>query len=430
MKHRIQVKIVRALCVLGIVSTSLFGATSVKAADPVEPKENGSCTKLGDMTRLGLFCDTVKGKKIWTNPVLPAGTYKIGLPAVTSGALALVGTSSARGTRLAVEQMNKIGFLGKGVKIELIETDTGSTNDKTIAAINQMSAAGVSGIVCCLLSGMSGAAKTIATSLKLPMAIDVGLLPSLPDGQYIYRPQIMLAKPGGTYSKMVDTLIKAYKLKTVVMVQTADNAAVAGEALIWKAAVVASGAAVLSTIDTLSADTDFSGAASQAISQKSDAVFISMNGAVGARFVRALRERGYQGIVAAGFSISDTTLFSLAGSTLDKTIFPTPFFYGDPKSTEASNIFKLYKKKYGEEMAVFGGQGYSAAKLILSAMKISKTGSAADVTKALKRITRLETIYGPMVFSGGQGDYAISQEATLAVWDSKGGQTKWVAPKK
>ena len=63
-------------------------------------------------------------------------------------------------------------------------------------------------------------------------------------------------------------------------------------------------------------------------------------------------------------------------------------------------------------------------------MKISKTGSAADVTKALKRITRLETIYGPMVFSGGQGDYAISQEAPLAVWDSKGGQTKWVAPKK
>jgi ABC-type branched-subunit amino acid transport system substrate-binding protein len=229
---------------------------------------------------------------------------------------------------------------------------------------------------------------------------------------------------------MVGTLIKAYKLKTVVMVQTADNAAVAGEALIWKAAVVASGAAVLSTIDTLSADTDFSGAASQAISQKSDAVFISMNGAVGARFVRALRERGYQGIVAAGFSISDTTLFSLAGSTLDKTIFPTPFFYGDPKSTEAANIFKIYKKKYNEEMAVFGGQGYSAAKLILSAMKISKTGSAADVTKALKRITRLETIYGPMVFSGGQGDYAVNQEATLAVWDSKGGQTKWVAPKK
>ncbi|MHB1130275.1 MAG: ABC transporter substrate-binding protein, partial [Ilumatobacteraceae bacterium] len=260
---------------VGLGGSQSFAAGSSKV-EPI-PIAGQTCSKKGDFSTNGLFCERTKGLNKWTNPVLKPGTYKIGYPAVITGAQALVGISEARGVRLAVEEINRTKFLGAGVKLELVETDTGGDSGKVIGAISEFSVKRVSGIVCCLLSAMSGVAKPIVMGKKLPMVIPTSLLPSLPQLPYVYRPQIMLGKPGGTYAQLITELVKSYKLKKVVIVQTADSAAVAGESLVWQASAQQAGLSVLAMVNTLIADTDYSGAASQVIAKNPDAVFVSMN---------------------------------------------------------------------------------------------------------------------------------------------------------
>ncbi|MHB1130274.1 MAG: ABC transporter substrate-binding protein, partial [Ilumatobacteraceae bacterium] len=146
--------------------------------------------------------------------------------------------------------------------------------------------------------------------------------------------------------------------------------------------------------------------------------------------VRSVRERGYKGIIASGFSISDPSLASLGGSSLAETIFPTPFFYNNPLNPEAKMIFTKFKKRYKEEASYFTGMGYTAMKFLAMGIKLSGNGKSEDVSKALAKITRFESPYGTMVMVNGQGDYARLQGPTIAKWTKDGTQVVWVKPKK
>jgi len=404
----------------------LVGGLPVSAANavPKAPKAGAPCSKNGDVDGK-LFCQIKGGKLKWNEPVLPSGEYKLGFEALTSGPAAFAGVPLAQGVRLAVAQINASGFLGRGAKIKLIEQDSGGSAANGIAAINAFKAQGVSGVVCCALSSQAGAEAPILKAAGIPGIIDSAVLPGLAEPPYMYRPVVLLGTSGGPNSKLIDTVVKKYKTKSAVVAVTADNQGMVSDKDTFVESLRKSGVKTINTVNTAAADTDLSGAASQISALKPDMVVNSMLGGPGTRLIKALRDRGYKGVIVSNYGIGDQNNFKIGGASLADTIFPVIYFPASPANAMAKKFAKDYKTYAKEDSSIYGAQGFTAMMLLASGLKASGDGSPAKVALALSKITRFNTVYGPLAFAGGQGSLAKNVNPSIITWTKTGTQKIW-----
>ena len=409
-----------------VAAPLLVSGMPVAAADaaPKPPKVGDVCTKNGDVDGK-LFCQVKNGKLKWNEPVLPAGEYKLGFEALTSGAAAFAGVPLAQGVRLAVAQINLTGFLGKGVTIKLIEQDSGGSAANGIAAINAFKAQGVSGVVCCALSSQAGAEAPILKAAGIPGIIDSAVLPGLAQPPYMYRPVILLGTSGGPNSKLIDTVVKKYKTKSAVVAVTADNQGMVSDKDTFVESLGKSGVKTVNTVNTAAADTDLSGAASQITALNPDMVVNSMLGGPGTRLIKALRERGYKGVIVSNYGIGDQNNYTIGGSALAGTIFPVIYFPASPANAMAKKFAADYKTYAQQDSSIYGAQGFTAMMLLASGLKASGDGNPVNVALALSQITRLNTVYGPIAFAGGQGFLAKDVSPSIVTWTATGTQEIW-----
>lgn len=420
-------KMGKLVTILALVAAPLLvSGMPVAAADaaPKPPKVGDVCTKNGDVDGK-LFCQIKNGKLKWNEPVLPAGEYKLGFEALTSGAAAFAGVPLAQGVRLAVAQINLTGFLGKGVTIKLIEQDSGGSAANGIAAINAFKAQGVSGVVCCALSSQAGAEAPILKAAGIPGIIDSAVLPGLAQPPYMYRPVILLGTSGGPNSKLIDTVVKKYKTKSAVVAVTADNQGMVSDKDTFVESLGKSGVKTVNTVNTAAADTDLSGAASQITALNPDMVVNSMLGGPGTRLIKALRERGYKGVIVSNYGVGDQNNYTIGGSALAGTIFPVIYFPASPANAMAKKFAADYKTYAKEDSSIYGAQGFTAMMLLASGLKASGDGNPVNVALALSQITRMNTVYGPIAFAGGQGFLAKDVSPSIVTWTATGTQEIW-----
>ena len=72
---------------------------------------------------------------------------------------------------------------------------------------------------------------------------------------------------------------------------------------------------------------------------------------------------------------------------------------------------------------MYGAQGYTAMWLLATAMKEAGSKDASKIAKALEDITSQDSVYGPLLYEGGQasldapGSYLEwTKDGTLAAW--------------
>ena len=414
----------RVLVAAAVAIPTLY-STSTVSASVVSPKAGAACNKAGDANGR-LFCEKKYGKLIWTDNKLKPGTYKIGVENLLSGPAAFAGVPMSKGMRKAVDEINKSGFLGKGVKIKVIERDSAGSMAKALAAINEFAAEKVSGIICCSLSSMAAAIGKVAEQKKIPIVIEAAVLANLAKPPYITRTVVMTGATNGIQWQSAQLMAKAIGAKSAAIPVNNDNQGMAADGAMYTAALKAVGVSSILDIKPPASDTDVTGVASQIIAANPDMVIPAMLGGPASRLVKALRDRGYKGRIVGNYGLSDQTNFAIAGKSLAGVMMPVFFYAEKPVNKAAKDLVKWWKQNNkGQLPSAYPAMGYIATYYLATAMKNSGDGSAVNVAKALQKIGRMETVIGQVKFTRGQLAVAKSGKPTFITWTESGKQVLW-----
>ena len=100
------------------------------------------------------------------------GTVQLGVIVAETGPIAGAGKTFANGGRIAMQEINDGDLIGNGTKIELVEKEGSEDPAKSASVMAQLASdKSITGIACCILSTVAGAAKPIAVKNNIPLML-------------------------------------------------------------------------------------------------------------------------------------------------------------------------------------------------------------------------------------------------------------------
>ena len=350
-------------------------------------------------------------------------TLKIGLIDPTSGPVSWAGVPISQGAQTAVDEINESGFL-EGYELELTVSDSEGDPAKAIAQYRGFESDGYLGVVCCTTSSEAGSFAQLAEAAKMPTVANGATLAGLAVPPYLYRTVVLPAAPGGMYEQVVQAVVKQEKIRTAVVVQTADNEGNVADAKRWTDDLSAEGVDIAEVVDVFGTDTDFTVPATKISSLDPDLVVFSTQGPASATMIKLLRERDFAGLTTSSYGVSVPSVWDVGGPALAGTIFPVPFSpLGESDRTKA--FVKAYTDRWNETPDLYSAQGYNAVWFLAQGIK----AAGADVTReslaeALEGLDEFELASGNVV-KMIDGQATLADQVLIAQWNADGTQSLW-----
>jgi branched-chain amino acid transport system substrate-binding protein len=350
---------------------------------------------------------------------LPAGKYKLGFLADTSGALAFAGTVMSNGLNLAVDEINETGFLGKDVVLEVVERDQEADQAKAVNIVNQfVSDKEILGVIGGLWTATTLAIKPILMEAKVPTIIYAAIPPGIAEPPYIYRTATLIA-PRNMHT--VEYTLPIFNPKTVVIPVTADADGMITMKDNMMEIFNQHPEIEVTVIDTFSNDTDFTGPATQIIALNPDAVYIAQIGQAAALTIKALRELGYEGDIIGDEVFGSYDLFDVAGPSLAGVPFALTYSAIDDRPAAVA-FNEKYKSEFGIEPDIYAAEAYWAAWLFARGLKAGGEPTREGLTRGLAMIDEFDTPAGKLTLQDGQ---AYVSDFTWAQWTEDGELVLW-----
>ncbi|WP_021599866.1 ABC transporter substrate-binding protein [Actinomadura welshii] len=350
------------------------------------------------------------------------GEVKIGFITALTGPVAFAGQTFANGTELAVEQLNQEGYLGQGRKIKLVKKEGAEKPAQAVDQAKQLTAdQDVVGAICCILSPVAGAVKPITSASKLPLDIYGATDEGLQDPPYVVRTTTM---PQDANRALAQKVAQEAKPASVAYAVTQDNSGWVSQLKSFQQGFAGTPVKDLGTVNTLAAQTDFSGAAGQLMAKNPEAIVIAALQQSSISLIKALKSRGYKGLIVTAETIGSPGAFKAAGATLADVPFPV-YFYAGKASPAGQKFAQRYKAKYGTDPDSYAAQGYMAGYTMATAVKnAGKEVTRESVTKALSGIKQIDgTIYGSVQFQDGQ--LRAPNSIVHITWTKDGRLAEW-----
>lgn len=354
-----------------------------------------------------------------------AGDYVIGFVTETTGPLAAAGVSYHRGAQIAVDEINKGKQIGDGVTVRLSEKESGSDAARAVQALTQFAAdRNVLAVTCCILSPVAGAMRPVATNAKIPLVLYGATMPGLPQPPYVTS---VVALPGPQEVKMTKLVIEKLKPKSVAYFVNADNEGFQGRFKAAQKVMEEAGVKTAGVVSILSADTDFTAPATQAMGLNPDLIMVWTTQTPAGGIIAALRNRGYAGPITASDVISPAAMFKKIGEPLAGIPFPIAFASGVSSSTEAKGFVASFAQKFNEQPDTYAAQGYTAIHYVAQGLKsLSGKPSREDLAEAMAKISAIDpNVYGGLPMVAGQAD---AQKALVVNWSKDGKILAWEQP--
>lgn len=328
-------------------------------------------------------------------------TIKLGVIVAETGPIAGAGKTFANGGRIAVQNINDGDLIGGGKKIELVEKEGSEDPAKSASVMAQLAAdQSITGIACCILSTVAGAAKPIAEKQKVPLMLWGATEKDLAKPPYVFR-TVTLPQPAN--EKAATELAKSESLTSVAYGVMTDNAGIVSQGDAFKKGMDAAGVKDLGQVGTLSTQKDFTGSATSLIQKNAQAVVVAGTQSNTIGLIAALYQKGYKGQIISGETVVGAGVYQSQPKALEKVPFPVYFL-----ASEATGLGKTfavsYQKKYNEEADDYAAQGYNAIYTLAMGLKAAGSDTTrAGLSKALTNMKSLDdTIYGKVTFTDGQ----------------------------
>ncbi len=353
---------------------------------------------------------------------LDPGTYKVGFVTDNTGPLAFAGVSFSRGAELAAQQISDGGYMAQGAKLELVTREGAGDAARSIQGYNQLVAdRSIIATACCILSPIAGSIKPIALNNKMPLVIYGATAPGLPSLPYVYS---VTGLPGPAEVAMSRHIAGQIKPKTVAYFVLSDNEAFQGRFKASQAAMEATGAKTVGVVSVLSADTDFTASATQAIALKPDLMMVFTTQTPAAGIVQAVRARGWAGAMAANDAISPAAVFKKIGPALAGVPFPVNFSADASETPKARGFVEAYRAKHGADPDLYAAQGYTSIWLIAQGLRsLPGKPTREALGAAMAKIETMEhDVYGGLPIVAGQ---AATKYTLFLAWNTAGQIVPW-----
>jgi ABC-type branched-subunit amino acid transport system substrate-binding protein len=268
---------------------------------------------------------------------------------------------------------------------------------------------------------VAGAMRPVATNSKIPLVLYGATMPGLPQAPYVTS---VVALPGPQEVKMTKMILDKVKPKNVAYFVNADNEGFQGRFKAAQKVMEEAGVKTAGVVSILSADTDFTAPATQAMGMNPDLIMVWTTQTPAAGIIAALRSRGYTGTITASDVISMAAVFKKIGEPLAGVPFPIAFASEISDSPEAKKFIAGYQDKFKEAPDTYSAQGYTAIHYIAQGLKsLEGKPTREDLAQALQKITAIEpNIYGGLPMVNGQADI---QKALVANWSKDGKVITW-----
>ncbi|MBO8137876.1 MAG: ABC transporter substrate-binding protein [Desulfotomaculum sp.] len=320
---------------------------------------------------------------------------KIGFLGATTGGHADFGIKTLEGMKMAAEDLNKEGVLGK--KVVIVEEDHASKQSEAANVVQKLiHRENVKAIIGDPTTGITKLAAPIAEDNKVVLMSAGAVGPNVvntEDGQlreYVYRNTLLdaVAAPA-----VVKFLKEEEGWKKVALITSMNNDYSVGLSKIFKEALQNEGIEIVAEESIQDGDQNFAAQVTSFKSKKPDGIVFTGYYTEGGLFMKEVRKQGLDINMVGGDGLLGSTLWELGGEAVNGSMVYCGFM-ADPTMAEGKTkdfIDRYSKEHNGELPNMFVAQGYDAVMMIADAMKAA---GSDDPTKFKEEIKKLENWQG------------------------------------
>jgi branched-chain amino acid transport system substrate-binding protein len=316
-------------------------------------------------------------------------TINIYMTSDLTGPAAFAGVPTANGVKLAVAQLNKSGKLGKS-KINLTIGDS-----QTMPTVGAQLAASAVGKGYAAVIGDISSNVAVAQAPILARANQTTVFTQAGSQGVLVGPTIFRMTPLQTDQfHLTLEYLKRQGVTSVATVSNSDfptivqlNNLVSGQASKY-------GYKYLGGSQTLTTQSDISGAVSKLGTFNAKASGILLTGPPNASAITQLSQSGYHGIEFGQEGAVDS--LGAAGSAANGFVFTADWAYPGTNTTSASFV-KAYQSMFNKQAPEFAAEGYDAMNYIAAGLKAAQSTQSKSVSSQLTSI-------GKKGFNGALGN--------------------------
>ncbi len=337
----------------------------------------------------------------WNSPEphnLPE-TINVGVLFGLSGDIAVYGEVQQQGVQLAVEQINKSGYLGQGVNLQAFYEDTGASEEGASAAMNSMIDKGVVAVIGPTLSTQAFSADPIAQENGVLVMGVSNTANGITDmGDYIFRDSLPEASViPGTIARAAEIL----GLEEVGVLWGHDDDFTASGYEVFARALSDNDVKIVADETFARGDVDFSAHLSRIIAESPDAIVVSALGQEAVQIIIQARSLGFDGAVIGGNGFNSPTLISQAGEAAEGVIVGAAWNIAS-EAAISQEFVRAYESAFDIAPDQFAAQSYTGMWLIATAIRRAESSDPAAIRDSLAAVEDFNSPLGIFSFDANR----------------------------
>lgn len=341
-------------------------------------------------------------------------TVKIGVVAPMTGPLAAMGQDMAKGSQIAIDEMNKDGFMidGKHAHFELIKEDDKASAEEGKAAAKRLLDAGVVAVLGHFNSGVSIAAAPLYAAAGVPqLSVSTNPKYTRMGLKTTFRITADDIQQGSTLARLMSDKLRA---KSIFLV---DDKTTFGIGLVDEVNKVLAPKSLNLTHESIEPKgADYDALVKRIQEKNPDIVFLGGDEGFGLPLLKALRKAGSNVRFVAADAMCDPSTVKNAAGAGDNNFYCT--VAGVPPSWLSAGIgfTELYKAKYGAPGA-YSALAYDGIHVLAQAMQQANSIKPDVYLPVLAKGSFDGKIQGTVEFDS-RGDI---KEGTVVIYQSIAG---------